>query len=150
MEEHRKVEYDAICLLQPTNPLRSSDLIDACVSRFEESGADAVVTVLPVPCKYNPHWVYFQDMDGVLHLATGEQSPISRRQDLPPAFHREGSVYVTRRNVLMDGNSLFGEKLVGFLVDPAQSVNIDSLADWERAETLLAQDGQRNLTHRHV
>lgn len=136
--EERGDRFDAVCLLQPTNPLRQADDIDACIDLLETSRADSVVTVLPVPDEYNPHWVYFRDEKGLLRLSTGEASPISRRQELPAAFHREGSVYVTRRDVLMEGNSLYGERLVGYLVDAGRSVNIDSMSDWDRAESLLA------------
>jgi CMP-N-acetylneuraminic acid synthetase len=134
--EERGDRYDAICLLQPTNPLRPPELIDRCVARLADSGADAVISVLRVPDDYNPHWVYFE-RDGVLRLATGEATPIPRRQDLPPAFHRDGSVYVTRRDVLIEQSSLFGARVVGVEVDPAQSINIDTLDDWARAEALV-------------
>ena len=53
------------------------------------------------------------------------------------AFHREGSVYVTRRDVVMEGNSLYGRRLAGYLLDPERCVNIDGPEDWERAEQLL-------------
>ncbi|MFN3647994.1 MAG: cytidylyltransferase domain-containing protein [Armatimonadota bacterium] len=129
--------WDAICLLQPTNPLRGADVVDACVRMFVEREADAVVTVLAVPPEYNPHWVYFQDESGSLRISTGEAEPIPRRQALPPAFHREGSVYVMRRDVLMERDSLFGERLFGYALDPSQSVNIDTPADWAEAERLL-------------
>ena len=135
-EEHGD-RYDAICLLQPTNPLRPPEWIDACISLLEERNAHCVITVLPVPHEYNPHWVYFEH-EGFLRLATGEKTPIPRRQELPPAFHREGSVYVMRRDVLMERNSLFGDLVVGYQVDPTVSVNIDSLEDFQRAEVLLA------------
>jgi CMP-N-acetylneuraminic acid synthetase len=100
-------------------------------------GVDAVVSVLPVPSRYNPHWVYFQNKEGTLYLSTGEREPTPRRQDLPPAFHREGSVYVTRRDVVMERNSLYGERLAGFVLDPEQSVNIDDPQDLKLAERLL-------------
>jgi len=129
--------YDAICLLQPTDPLRKPEHIDGCIEMLAEGEADAVVTVLAVPHDYNPHWVFFRDGDGLLRLSTGEPAPITRRQDLPPAFHRSGSVYVTRRDVLIEGNSLYGERLAGFLIDEGESVNIDGLGDMERAERLL-------------
>ena len=135
--EQRGDSFNSVCLLQPTNPLRRAEHIDACIELLESSGADAVVTVLPVPAEHNPHWVYFRNPEGILKLSTGEPAPIARRQDLPPAFHREGSVYVTRRRVLIEQNSLYGERLVGFLMDPAESVNIDSPADLDRAERLL-------------
>lgn len=136
--EEKGERYDAICLLQPTAPLRGPELIDACIDLLGSSHADAVVTVLPVPAEHHPHWVYFQGGDGMLRLSNGANAPVPRRQDLPPAFHREGSVYVTRRNILMDDHSLYGERVAGYPVDPARSVNIDDLADWARAEALLA------------
>lgn len=129
--------FDAVCLLQPTNPFRRSVHIDACIELLEESLADSVVTILAVPPEHNPHWVYFRDPDGLLRLSTGEQTPLPRRQDLPVAFHREGSVYVARRTVVMEDNSLYGERLVGYPLNPAQSVNIDTAEDWARAERLL-------------
>jgi CMP-N-acetylneuraminic acid synthetase len=130
--------FDAVCLLQPTSPLRTAETIDACVGLLEASGADAVVTVLRVPAEYNPHWVYFRAEDGALRLSTGEAQPIARRQALPAAYHREGSVYVTRRGVVMEGNSLYGTRVVGHEVSAAASVNIDDLSDWARAEELVA------------
>jgi CMP-N,N'-diacetyllegionaminic acid synthase len=131
--------YDAVCVLQPTHPLRRPEHIDACIELLVRSGADAVVTVLRVPPEYNPHWVYFVDDVGHLHLALGAREPISRRQLLPAAFHREGSVYVTRRDVLLSQQSMYGDHLVGYELDPEQSVNVDGWKDWHRAERLLAE-----------
>ncbi len=133
--------FDAVCLLQPTSPFRRAEDIDACVAMLEERGLDAVVSVLPVPAEHNPHWVYFADGAGLLRLATGEEQPIPRRQELPPAFHRDGSVYVTRREVVMNG-SLYGRRLGGYVMpDAARSVNLDTPADWERAERVVQEVG---------
>lgn len=132
--------FDAICLLQPTAPFRRPGDIDDCIDLLIATGADSAVTVLPVPAEHNPHWVYFRDDQGFLRLSTGEDAPIPRRQLLPPAFHREGSVYVTRRDVLMVQNSLYGSRVTGYLMDPSRSVNIDTLADLERADALLRSD----------
>jgi CMP-N,N'-diacetyllegionaminic acid synthase len=128
--------FDALCLLQPTNPFRRAAEIDACVALLEDAPADTVFTVLPVPPEHNPHWVYFSQ-DGLLKLSTNEAAPIARRQDLPPAFHREGSVYVARCSVILDQGTLYGPRIVGYPLDPARRVNIDTMADWDRAEALL-------------
>lgn len=133
--------FEAICLLQPTHPLRQAGDIDACITLLGESGADSVVTVLPVPPEHNPHWVFFKGEDGTLRLSTGETVLIPRRQDLPPAFHREGSVYVTRRDVVLKQGSLLGSRVIGYTIDPGKSVNIDTLEDWARAEMLIREKG---------
>ena len=128
--------FDAVCLLQPTSPFRRPEDIDGCIELLESAGLDAVVSVLPVPPEHNPHWVYFRGEDFLLRLATGEAEPIPRRQELPPAFHRDGAVYVTRRDVLVEGDSLYGRRLGGYVVE-MRSMNLDTPADWERAERLL-------------
>jgi CMP-N-acetylneuraminic acid synthetase len=125
---------DAICLLQPTHPFRTAEEIDACIERLEQTDADAVMTVSLIPHEYNPHWAYWMNTDGALHLSTGETNPIPRRQALPPAYHREGSVYVTRRDVLVNQNTLYGNRVIGYPVDKAHRINIDTLDDFHRAE----------------
>jgi CMP-N-acetylneuraminic acid synthetase len=131
--------FDAVCLLQPTNPFRTPSDIDACVELLAASHADAVVSVLSVPSEYNPHWVYFRASDGRLRLSTGEFEPLPRRQVLPQAFHREGSVYVTRRDVIMLSNSLYGARVIGYEVSRTDCVNIDTQSDWVRAETMIRE-----------
>lgn len=128
---------DAVCLLQLTSPFRRPGDIDACIEMLEESGADSVVSMLPVPHEHNPHWTFLSDGEGNLSISTGDERLITRRQDLPPAYHRDGAVYVVRRDVLMHDNSLYGSKMRGFVTDPTRHVNLDTMSDWERAEALL-------------
>jgi CMP-N-acetylneuraminic acid synthetase len=143
--------FDAVCILQPTAPFRRAEFIDGCIAALRDSDADAIVTVLPVPEVHNPHWVYFEGPDGALRLSTGEAVPIARRQDLPPAYHREGSVYVTRRDVLMEQNSIFGSRLIGFPIQPQDSIDINDPDDLARAEEILRNRvGFRSaLSHAH-
>ncbi len=133
--------YDAVCLLQPTSPFRRSDDIDACVALFDSEAADAVLSVLPVPAEYHPHWTYLLAPDGGLRLSTGDATPIPRRQALPPAFHRDGAVYVSRCAVVMQQDSLYGARVLGYTMDPERSVNIDSPDDWARAEAIVERLG---------
>jgi len=90
-----------------------------------------------VPDDFNPLWTYLRDAAGFLQLSTGQTTPVPRRQELPPAFHRDGSVYVTRREVVLHGNSLYGDRIVGYVVEDLPWVNIDTASDWARAEELL-------------
>lgn len=130
--------YDAVCLLQPTNPLRRSDDIDGCVRLFNITGATCVISVLRVPHEHNPKWVYFKSDGGRLAISTGDNEPIPRRQDLPAAFHRDGSVYVSASEIVLETNSLYGDKVFGYEIDEAFSANIDTEQDWQKAERRLS------------
>ncbi|MCC6217540.1 MAG: acylneuraminate cytidylyltransferase family protein [Polyangiaceae bacterium] len=132
--------FDAVCLLQPTSPLRGPGEIDDCVALLERTGADCVMTVHAVPHAYHPDWVWLGEPAAALRLATGRSSPVPRRQELAPAWHRSGSVYVTQTRVV-DGGSLYGDRVLGVPVPVDRSVNLDTLADFDRAEALLRADG---------
>lgn len=126
--------YDAVCLLQPTSPFRPKGFIDEAILYFNNSGADALVSVLPVPEEYNPHWVFKPDANDHLHISTGDTLLIPRRQDLPIAYFRDGSIYLTRTDVLLSKNSLYGGSLAYILGEKKYFVNIDTKKDWHIAE----------------
>jgi CMP-N,N'-diacetyllegionaminic acid synthase len=140
-------KYDAVCLLQPTNPLRRAADIDNCVELLIESNADAVVSVLPVPHEYNPQWVFWMNGENQMSLATGEKEPTTRRQDLPPAFHRDGSVYVTRSETILEQKSLYGENVKGYEIEAEYSANIDTEADWLAVEARMFQQQKSVMFH---
>ena len=128
--------YDAVCLLQVTNPFRTTALIDEAIAIFKKNEMDALVSVLKVPHDYNPHWVFEANDNGQLHIATGEKEIIKRRQELPDAFIRDGAIYITKTSVILNENSLFGESLGYIISDPERHVNIDTMDDWYAAVAL--------------
>ncbi|MEM9528161.1 MAG: acylneuraminate cytidylyltransferase family protein [Bacteroidota bacterium] len=139
--------YDAVCLLQPTTPFRSASLIQAAIKKFSSGNYTGLVSVVEVPTHYNPYWTFIPNSNGDLKLATGETKIISRRQDLPPAFIRDGAIYLTKTEVIKHKN-FFGDRL-GYVSNHDQwQVNIDSLADWEKAEEIVtamrkSEDGKK-------
>lgn len=135
LEEQGK-RYDAVCLLQVTNPFRTTKFIDEAVLKFKNSNMDSLLSVLEVPHEYNPHWVFKSTTDGLLELATGEAEIIKRRQDLPKAFIRDGSIYITRSVVLLEEESLYGKNIGYIESDPSRHVNIDTMTDWNKAVEL--------------
>lgn len=136
--EGRGEHFDAVCLLQVTTPMRTARQIDQAVERFVIGGSDALVSVIPVPHQFNPHWVLTQKGSNELEWAMGSKV-IGRRQDLPKAFIRDGSIYITRTEVIKEG-SLYGESLTYFEMDPNRHVNIDDDSDWLRATQLLSEE----------
>lgn len=130
-------QFDAVCLLQVTTPFRRKGLIDEAIQKFIESQADALVSVLPVPHEFNPHWIFEPNSEGLLSISTGEKKIIPRRQDLPTAYFRDGSIYLTKTSVLLHQNSLYGERLAFILGDKESYVNLDTMNDWKKAEDLV-------------
>lgn len=135
--ENQAIFFDAVCLLQATNPFRTLDFLDRAIEKFRVSDCDSLVSVLRIPHEYNPHWTFEVNEDGYLKIATGETEIIPRRQELPIAYHRDGSIYLTKVKVLLEEHSLYG-KSIAFIESASDFyVNIDTMDDWEKAEEMI-------------
>jgi CMP-N,N'-diacetyllegionaminic acid synthase len=126
-----------VVLLQPTSPLRQARHVDDVVSLLVTSGADSVVTVVEVPKHLSPDYVMKID-GGVLRPFLPEGARITRRQDVRPAYFRDGTVYAFRRDTLDRFGNIYGERCVPLLLDASESLSIDSPEDWAAAERILA------------
>ena len=127
---------DAVVLLQPTSPLRTSGDIDAAIDMFYEQGPDSVVSVTPVPHIYHPLKVV-RPTDAGLVPFLDDRPAVTGHRDLPPAFARNGpAVLVMRPDVIRQG-SLYGETSLPYEMPAERSVDIDDPLDLAFAEFLL-------------
>lgn len=133
-------QFDAVCLLQVTSPFRTVEFLNKAITTFIAQNTDSLVSVQEVPHEYNPHWTFEINKNGNLKIATGEKEIISRRQDLPKTYHRDGSIYITKTAVLEKQQSLYGNS-IAYIVSPKEFyVNIDTLQDWEKAEQMVKKN----------
>ena len=133
-------QYDAICLLQPTSPLRTSKDIDDAIDKFVELNSDSLISVISVPHEYNPHWVFEPHGEQqFLRIATGEKDIVKRRQDLPQAYIRNGAIYLTKCKIVTEKKSLYGETIGYHEMSIEAHINIDNMEDWGTAERLVGK-----------
>jgi CMP-N,N'-diacetyllegionaminic acid synthase len=129
---------DLIVLLQPTSPLRRAAHVRDAVTMLRTTGADSVVSVVEIPRHLSPDYVMRID-EGVLRPFLPDGARVTRRQDARAAYAREGTVYAFRRAALERFGSIYGEDCRPLVLDPADSLSIDSPADWAAAERILAE-----------
>lgn len=125
--------FDAVCLLQISSPFREKGFIDKAIQKFIDENVDALISVLKVPHEFNPHWTFIPDNTGHLRISTGDKEIITRRQDLPTSYYRDGSIYITKTDIIKKG-SFYGEKLGYIENNPKYFINIDTLEDWKKAK----------------
>ena len=135
--KNQNIFFDAVCLLQVTSPFRTVAFLDEAIEKFMKKDTDSLVSVQKVPHEYNPHWTFEENEQGNLKIATGETEIISRRQELPTAYHRDGSIYLTKTRVLLNEHSLYGKSTAFIESDSESYVNIDTLQDWKKAEEMI-------------
>jgi CMP-N-acetylneuraminic acid synthetase len=129
---------DIVVLLQPTSPLRRPDHIRNAVTTLRETKADSVVTVVEVPRHLSPDYV-MRINEGRLQPFLPEGARVMRRQDARPAYSRDGTVYAFWRATLERFGGIYGDDCRPLLIDAGESLSIDSPADWDAAERLLAR-----------
>jgi CMP-N,N'-diacetyllegionaminic acid synthase len=131
--------FDAIMTLQPTNPLRRAEDIDGAIELMESSGADSVISFFDVGEKH-PARMKNIDCNGWVHDPPfAEAFEGQPRQQLPKLYLREGSIYLTRRDVLMEKNSLKGQCCRAWIIPEERACNIDTQFDLLIAEQALKQ-----------
>jgi CMP-N-acetylneuraminic acid synthetase len=128
---------EAIILLQPTSPLRSAEEIREAIGILRSTGCDSVVSVSPVPLHLCPDFV-FRIEDGWLRHFLPEGAEVRRRQDVRPAWYRNGTVYAFWRRTFERFNDIYGRDCRPLFTDPDRSITIDTLEDFEAAEAKLA------------
>jgi len=124
--------------LQPTSPLRTSGDIEAALAI--RADADLVVSV--TEARDNPYFNLAEEQpDGSLRLVKGGGA--GRRQDTPPVYALNGSIYVWQRAALARAaeHGLWSVRVAPYRMPRWRSVDIDDLEDFEYAEWLLARHG---------
>jgi len=128
---------DAVVLLQPTSPLRRAEHIDRAVDLLESTGADSVVSVVEVPHPFTPVSVLRLDGERLHPYLNGET--VTRRQDKPRLFARNGPAVLAVRTRVLEQGSLYGSDSRPLLMDAAESLDIDGPADLQLAELMLTK-----------
>lgn len=144
--EERQGPYDCIVLLQPTSPFRKEEFLRNAFSLFSMN-VDMVVSVKE--SKANPYFnLYEEDLSGNLVLSKPCTSAV-RRQDVPPVFQYNGSIYLINANSLKSCNS-FSEfvSIKKFVIPDEYSIDIDTNIDFMLADILIKSqtvsiDGKR-------
>jgi CMP-N-acetylneuraminic acid synthetase len=133
--EGRDERFDAVAVLQCTSPFTAPGDVDAAVALLERTGAPSVVSVVRVEAAQHPLKLKVLDGDRLRpYLAEDALTPA---QELPPLWVRNGSVYVSRREVIERGAMLDPDDVRGYEMPAERSFDVDTPRDLAFAEFLL-------------
>jgi CMP-N,N'-diacetyllegionaminic acid synthase len=120
---------DYVVTLEPTSPLRTAALIDACVARAIAEHAGSVMTVAET------HESLGRLEDGRFSFLFPDQP--RRRQLREPLYRESGAVYVTRTDALLATHRVLAEPVYGVVVPDEQAVDINTPLDFVVATAIL-------------
>lgn len=135
LEGSERYHADMMVNLRPTAPLRIVEDIDAAVHKLIDTNADSVRSVCKV--EHHPYWMLKVVGDRAYPLIEGEEKKYPRRQDLPPIYRLNGAVDVSRRDNIIEKNTLYGEDIRVIIMNQTRSIDIDTELDFAIAEMIL-------------
>lgn len=135
MEARLGIECDIAVDLDVTSPLRSPEDIRAAVALLQD-GVPNVLTAMH--SRRSPYFNLIErHPDGQIRTAKALPGGVLRRQDAPPCYDMNASIYVWRRGVLAAGDRLFLPGTALYLMPEERSWDIDSEMDWHVVELLM-------------
>lgn len=129
------VDADIVVLLQPTSPLRGSLDIDKAIDVFDGTECQCVISVYEP--KHSPAKAYKENPDGSIVGLLSDSSPYRARQSLPRAFQPNGAIYVFSKQSFEEFNQIPRVGVKPYLMSEEESIDIDTIEDFELAESLL-------------
>lgn len=136
--ERGGVQPSSLVLLQPTSPLREPADVDAAIALFEASGAATVVSVIEVPHQFNPLSVMRME-GGRLSPFIAQPGELLQRQAKPKVFARNGPAVLVIAPAQLRAGRLYGADTVGYVMDRARSLDVDSAEELAAADRALAR-----------
>lgn len=137
-EKHYGMKFDAVLDLDATAPIRTIEDIDNIVRLFEERKPDCAFSV--VKSRKNPYFNMVEtEPDGTVSVCKKVTAHPDRRQDAPSVYSMNTSLYVYKRDFLVDeGNKLpYDKKTIVYEMPEISAVDIDSELDLKYIEFLV-------------
>lgn len=142
VEQQTGIVCDTLVDLDATSPLRDVADIRGAVSLMEEEGVSNVITVKPA--YRSPYFnMVEQTAEGRVRLVKPLDQRIVRRQDAPPCFDMNASIYVWQRQAFFGNPSIFYDDTQLYVMPEERSRDIDSYFDLEVVAFLMER--KRNL-----
>ena len=131
LAEKEGYEPALVVFLQCTSPIRHPDDIKQAITQLIDQQADSLASVVRVFI-----WLW-RIVDGVPQSFNYDYKRRLRRQERPPEFNENGSIYIFKPWVLRQFRNRLGGKIALYEMDEWSNIDIETLTDFELAEWTL-------------
>lgn len=130
LEKQGYKQIDYVILLQPTSPLRGTDIIDNGIKLVLESDVDSVLSV----CEIQNYYLsgYFT---GDYYKREYDNRPFS--QSMPKKYRENGALYITKKDLLISNKNRINGKTKAIVMNVLDSIDIDDEDDFNLVEEII-------------
>lgn len=133
LDDERGELPTGIMMLLPTSPLRLASDISGVADLFFREKASSVVSVVNLG-KYMTN-LRFLEGNRLLRVAPSE-NPNAQRQGLEKIYSVNGSIFLAKPKTLRESATFHVEGALGYVMDPINSIDINSMEDLTLARRL--------------
>ena len=137
-EEYYSETYDYLIDLDATAPLREVEDIVKSFEQFLNDDNDNLITAMP--SRRSPYFNLVEvNNDGDVTLSKKLDDAIVRRQDAPKSYDMNASIYIWKRDVILNESTLFLEKTGLYVMPEERSIDIDTELDYKFVEFIMKE-----------
>lgn len=126
-----------ICLLQCTSPFRNEQHIDEAIEKMISENGSAIVSVCE--SEVSPYWMKKIENGKLIDFINNNET-YYRRQDLPKVYQLNGAIYISEINNLIKNRKWYTDNTLGYVMDSASSIDIDTALDFKLAEIIMKEE----------
>ena len=141
-EAHFNTKFDYIVDLDATAPLRNVEDIKNSFEQLLKNDNDNLITAMP--SRRSPYFNLIEvDENGKVSLSKPLKSRVLRRQDAPKTYDMNASIYIWKRDALLNNDTIFLNKTGLYVMPEERSIDIDTEIDYKFVEFLMKENNAK-------
>jgi CMP-N,N'-diacetyllegionaminic acid synthase len=145
LKTHENYTPDIITILQPTSPLRTTEILDKSIKMLKNSKNHT--SILGVSKVKNHPFLCFGLENLSLKPYKSDFQKYSQRQKFPTYFYPTGSIYTFWYKTLKKYGNIYGPKIKPVIIDIEDSIDIDNSYDLFNAEMKIKNWKKFNIKY---
>lgn len=135
-------DIEKFVVLLPTVPFRTEGHIDSAIEIFNKSNAETLISIKKMEIPVT--WLLKTDESGrIKNAGFDAENASGNRQENKSYYVPNGAIYILDYELLKTQGTYYSDNTVGFLMSENDSIDIDTIDDFEYAEFELRRRNMR-------
>lgn len=133
MRDHYGMDIEKFVVLLPTVPFRTEAHIESAIELFNKSKAETLISIKRIETPVT--WLLRADERGrITNAGFDAENASGNRQENRSYYVPNGAIYILDYELLKTQGTYYSDNTVGFLMSEKDSIDIDTIDDFEYAE----------------